>query len=181
MVEINELENVKFNELERKIYVLVCNLGCEIIKQILETQDKQIMETRNKKEYRHKGYKKNTIKTVMGEIEYKRAIYVKDNKYTYLLDDTLQIETIGKISSNLAELMLRTVVNTVSYRKGASDIKNLTNETISHQALQQLVWRIGEKIEEKEKQEIKLMKQEKLVAGTREVPALFEEADRNMV
>lgn len=174
---LDVIENVKFNELERKIYIMVCDLGCEIMKQILEIQDKQLMETRNKKEYRHKGYKKNTIKTVMGEIEYKRAIYIKDNKYTYLLDDTLQIDTIGKISSNLAELMLKTVVNTVSYRKGASDIKNLTNETISHQALQQLVWKVGEKIEEKEKQEIKLMKQEKLVKGTREVPALFEEAD----
>lgn len=171
------IENVKFNELERKIYTLVCELGCEIMKQILENQDKYLMMNRDKKIYRHKGYKKNTIKTIMGEIEYKRAIYIKDNKYTYLLDDTLQIETIGKISSNLAELMLRAVVNTVSYRKGASDIKNLTNETISHQALQQLVWKVGEKIEEKEKQEIKLMKQEKLVAGTREVPALFEEAD----
>ena len=178
---LDVIENVKFNELERKIYILVCNLGCELMKQILEIQDKRLMETRNKKEYRHKGYKKNTIKTVMGEIEYKRAIYIKDNKYTYLLDDTLQIETIGKISSNLAELMLKTVVNTVSYRKGASDIKNLTNETISHQALNQLVWKIGEKIEEKEKQEIKLLKAEKLIKGTREVPALFEEADRYMV
>lgn len=178
---LNTIENVKFNELEREIYTLVCNLGCEIIKQILESQDKEIMMNRNKKEYRHKGYKKNTIKTVMGEVEYQRAIYIKDKKYIYLLDEMINIDTIGKISSNLAELMLKTVVNTVSYRKGASDIKNLTNETISHQALQQLVWRIGERIEKKEQQEIKLMKQEKLVKGTRKVPALFEEADRNLV
>lgn len=178
MVEVKEEKNVKFNELERKVFTLVCNLGCEIIKQILETQDKQIMQTRNKKEYRHKGYKKNTIKTVMGEIEYKRAVYKKDNKYNiYLLDETLKIDTIGKISSNLAELMLNTVVNTVSYRKGASDIKNLTNETISHQALQNLVWKVGAIIEKKEKQEIKLYKEGKLVRGTKEIPALFEEAD----
>lgn len=174
---LDVVEDVKFNELERKIYTLVCNLGCEIIKQILENQDKKIMETRNKKEYRHKGYKKNTIKTVMGEVEYQRAIYLKDDKYIYLLDDKLQIATIGKISSNLAELMLKTVVNTVSYRKGASDIKNLTNETISHQALNQLVWKVGEKIDKKEKEEIKLFKEGKLIEGTKGTPALFEEAD----
>lgn len=170
-------ENIKFNELEKSIYKLVCELGCEIMKEILEKQDKIIMETRNKKEYRHKGYKNNTIKTIMGEIEYKRAIYKKDNKFTYLLDETININTIGKISSNLAEIMLKTVVDTVSYRKGANEIKNTTNETISHQALQQLIWKVGEKIEKKEKEEIKLLKQEKLVKGTKQIPALFEEAD----
>lgn len=173
----NVEKNITFNELEKRIFTLVCDLGCEIIKEILESQDKNLMKTRDKKQYRHKGYRKNTIKTVMGEVEYKRAMYLKDNKNIYLLDDFVQIQTIGKISSNLAELMLKTIVNTVSYRKGASDIKNLTNETISHQAMQQLVWKVGSIIEKKEKEEIKLYKQGKLVKGTKEIPALFEEAD----
>lgn len=173
----NVVEKVEFCELEKEIYKLVCNLGCEIIKSILENQDKNLMETRNKKEYRHKGYRKNTIKTVMGEIEYNRSIYYKDNKYTYLLDNELNIDTVGKFSSNLIDLMLSTVVNTTSYRKGAKDIQNLTNETISHQALQKIVWKVGEKIEKNENQEIKLYKQGKLVKGTKEIKALFEEAD----
>lgn len=167
----------KFYELERKVYNLVCALGCEIIKQILENQDKELMENRIKKEYRHKGYRSNTIKTIMGEVEYKRAIYLKDNKHIFLLDKELQIDTYGKISSFLAENMLNTVINTVSYRKAAKEIQNLTNETISHQALQQLVWEVGEVIGNKEKEEIKLMKENKLIKGTKEVPALFEEAD----
>lgn len=73
--------------------------------------------------------------------------------------------------------MLKSVVNTVSYRKCASEIRNTTNETISHQALNELVWKVGKTIEEKENEEIKLHKQEKLVKGTKEIPALFEEAD----
>ena len=178
MVELEIVNNdVKFHELEKRIYVLVCELGCEIIREILEKQDKHIMQTRDKKEYRHKGYRKNTIKTVMGEIEYTRAIYKKGNDYMFLLDDTMQIETIGKISSNLAEIMLKTVVDTVSYRKGANEIRNTTNETISHQALQELVWKVGKNIEKKEQQEIKLLKQEKLEKGTKQLPVLFEEAD----
>lgn len=172
-------ENIKFKELEQKIYKLVCELGCEIIKQILENHDKEIMKNRDKKIYRHKGYRNNTIKTVMGEIEYKRAIYliINENKHIYLLDHQLDITTIGKISSNLAEIMLKTVVNTVSYRKGATDINNTTNEIISHQALKDLVWRVGQIIEEKENEELKLYKEEKLVKGTKQVNALFEEAD----
>lgn len=170
-------ENIKFNELERKVYKLVCELGCEIIKQVLENQDKEIMQMRNKKEYRHKGYRRNTIKTVMGEIEYERAIYNNNGKSVYLLDEIISIETIGKLSSNLVEIMLTTVVNSVSYRKAENEIKKTTNEVISHQALCDLVWNVGKIIEEKENTEIKLYKQGKLVQGTKKVNALFEEAD----
>ena len=179
METINEVgkENTNFYNLEKLIYKLVCELGCNILKNILENQDKKLMANRDKKELRHKGYKNNTIKTIMGEIEYKRAIYKSNEKYVYLLDNALNIETFGKISANLAEIMLKSVVNTVSYRKCASEIKNTTNETISHQALNQLVWQVGKVIEEKENEEIKLHKQEKLIKGTREIPALFEEAD----
>lgn len=170
-------ENIKFNELEKRIYKFVCGLGCEIMKQILEYQDNELMLNRNTKEYRHKGYKDNTIKTVMGEVSYKRVLYKKDNEYIFLLDSMFDISTVGKISSNLAEIMLKTVVNTTSYRKGAVEIQNTTNETISHQALNDLVWKVGKIIEEKENEEIKLHKQEKLVKGTKQINALFEEAD----
>lgn len=169
--------SVEFNELERRIFKVVCEFGCEIMKQILESRDKEIMDNRDKKEYRHKGYRVNTIKTLMGEVEYKRAIYLKDKKHIFLLDENINVTTVGKISANLAEKMLKTVVDTVSYRKGAIEVQNLTNETISHEALRELVWKIGRKIEEKEKQEIKLHKEEKLVKGNKEIVALFEEAD----
>lgn len=179
MEEINVVkkQNTTFYELEKTIYKLVCELGCNIIKGILEKQDKELMNNRNKKELRHKGYKNNTIKTIMGEVEYKRAIYKSGENYVFLLDKELNIETLGKISTNLAEIMLKTVVNTVSYRKGASEIKNTTNETISHQALNDLVWKVGKIIEEKEEEEIKLHKEEKLIQGTKQINALFEEAD----
>ena len=169
--------DIKFYELEKKIYRLVCNLGCEIIKRILEMQDEQIMKNRNKNEYRHKGYKQATIKTIMGEGEYKRAVYKKDKEHVFLLDNIIKIGKIGDISQNLVETMLKTVVDTVSYRKAEEEIKSLTNVTISHQALQQLVWKVGKIIEAKEKEEIKLFKEEKLIKGTKKIPALFEEAD----
>lgn len=175
---IENEKNIKFYELEKRVYKLVCELGCSIIKSILESQDKIIMDNRNKKEYRHKGYKGDTIKTIMGEIEYERVLYKNSkNEYVFLLDNELNIETFGKISINLAETMLKTVVNTVSYRKASKEIQNLTNGTISHQALNELVWKVGEIIEKREEEEIKLHKEEKLKKGTREVPALFEEAD----
>lgn len=182
MQETTTIEyNVKFNELEKTIFSLVCELGCNILKDILENQDKILMENRDKKTYRHKGYRVNCIKTLMGEIEYKRAMYLVDNgkqkTHIFLLDQETNINCIGKISQNLCEKMLKTVVDTISYRKSAEEIKTLTNETISHQGLRDLIYKIGKEIEEKEKELIKLHKQDKLYAGTKEIPALFEEAD----
>ncbi len=172
---------IKFNELEEKIYKFVCIVGCMLIKYILESKDKKIMKSRDKRVYRHKGYKQACIKTVMGEVEYKRAVYKMktetEDKYVYILDEEMNIEKIGDISSNLAEKSLETIVNTTSYRKAAEEISEKTNQRISHEALRTLVIKAGEKIEKREKEEIKLKKENKLVSDKKEVSVLFEEAD----
>lgn len=125
-------------------------LGCFIIKYILESRDRKLMKARDNKKFRHKGYKNNCIKTIMGEVEYKRAVYLfeedGEKKYVYLLDEDMKIETIGKVSVNLAEKALAVAVNTTSYRKGAEEITNTTNETISHEGLRDIVLKVGEEI-----------------------------------
>ena len=89
----------------------------------------------------------------------------------------MKIETIGKVSINLAEKALSIAVNTTSYRKGEEEIKNTTNGTLSHEGLRRLVIETGNKIEQKENTEVELFDKEKLVKGTKEIVALFEEAD----
>ena len=66
--EIVTEEEVKFNDLEKKIFKFVCNFDCLILKLILESYDRKLMKTRDKKKHRHKGLRKNTIKTIMGEV-----------------------------------------------------------------------------------------------------------------
>ena len=66
---------VNFNDLEKKIFKFVCDLGCCILKTLLESYDNKIKENRDKKTFRHKGYKINSIKTVLGVVTYKRAVY----------------------------------------------------------------------------------------------------------
>ena len=111
--EIVTEEEIKFNNLEKKIFKFVCNFGCLIIKLILESYDRKIMKARDTKKYRHKGLRKNTIKTVMGEVEYVRAMYEVDEegikKRVYLLDEKLHINTEGKASENLIEKIVETV------------------------------------------------------------------------
>ena len=179
--EIVTKEGLKFNDLEKKIYKFVCMLGCFIIKYVLESRDRKLMKARDTKKFRHKGYKNNCIKTIMGEVEYRRAVYLfeedGEKKYVYLLDEDMRIETIGKVSINLAEKALSIAVNTTSYRKGEEEIKNTTNGTLSHEGLRRLVIETGNKIEQKENTEVELFDKEKLVKGTKEIVALFEEAD----
>ena len=179
--EIVTEEEIKFNNLEKKIFKFVCNFGCLIIKLILESYDRKIMKTRDRKKYRHKGLRKNTIKTVMGEVEYVRAMYEVEEegikKRVYLLDEKLHINTEGKASENLVEKIVETVPITDSYRKAETVLKETTNATLSFEWIRNIVVKIGDKITKKEKEERKMLDKGQLVAGLKEIIALFEEAD----
>ena len=179
--EIVTEEEIKFNNLEKKIFKFVCNFGCLIIKLILESYDRKIMKARDTKKYRHKGLRKNTIKTVMGEVEYVRAMYEVEEegikKRVYLLDEKLHINTEGKASENLIEKIVETVPITDSYRKAETVLKETTNATLSFEWIRNIVVKIGDKITKKEKEERKMLDKGQLVAGLKQITALFEEAD----
>ena len=179
--EIVTEEEIKFNNLEKKIFKFVCSFGCLIIKLILESYDRKIMKARNSKKYRHKGLRKNTIKTVMGEVEYVRAMYEVEEagikKRVYLLDEKMHINTEGKASENLVEKIVETVPITDSYRKAETVLKETTNATLSFEWIRNIVVRLGDKITKKEKEERKMLDKGQLVAGLKQITALFEEAD----
>ena len=53
--EIIPENEVKFNDLEKKVFKFVCFFGCLIIKMLLESYDRKLMNARDTKKYRHKG------------------------------------------------------------------------------------------------------------------------------
>lgn len=73
--EIITKDEVKFNELERKVFKFVCFFRCLIIKLLLESYDKKLMNTRDPKKYRHKGLRTTHVNTVMGEVKFRRTMY----------------------------------------------------------------------------------------------------------
>ena len=179
--EIVTEEEIKFNNLEKKIFKFVCNFGCLILKLILESYDRKIMKSRDKKKYRHKGLRKNTIKTVMGEVEYQRVMYEIEEqgirKTIYLLDEKLHINTNGKVSENLIEKVVEIVPITDAYRKAEIVLEQTTNATLSFEWIRRLILDVGDKIAAREKEERKLMSKGQLVKGLKQITALFEEAD----
>ena len=172
--------SLSFKTLEQEVYRIVCDIACEVFKDILEKLDKLLMATRDVERYRHKGIKKTHVNTVMGVIEYGRRIYEcynDDNKkeYIYLLDQYLNNETIGHVSTNLAEKIIERSLEE-SYRKTAGAVESATNTSLSHTTAWNIVQKVGEKLEKREQQLIKRYEHGNIY-GEREVDVLFQEAD----
>ena len=179
--EIITSKELKFNILEKKVFKFVCFFGCLIIKLLLESYDKKLMNARDSKKYRHKGLRTTHVNTVMGEVKFRRAMYEINEdgvtKTVYLLDEKLNINSEGNVSSNLVEKVVEVVPITDSYRKAETVIEETTNISLSHEKIRNIIVKIGDKITSKEKEERKLFDKNQLVAGLKEITALFEEAD----
>lgn len=171
---------ITFKSLEKEIYKLVCEVACEIMKEMLLELDRRLMDERDTQVYRAKGIKHTCIKTIMGTVEIDRRIYQYKTEegnraYKFLLDEYLGMDTIGHMSVNLVESIIKNVVE-VSYRKTADNIKLMCNEEISHTAVWNIVQELGSRINDKEQRKIELNKQGKLKPD-REVKVLFQEQD----
>ena len=177
MITENELT---FKELEKNIYSWICQIGRDFTKEFLERYDRMLMEDRDKSKYRHKGSRQTTIKTVYGEVTYSRAVYGVTEEdgyrhYVYLLDETLELDNIGLISTNMAELLVKGITE-LSYRECASKISEMTGQTISAMGVWNVIQALGEKVCEEETVLVEEHKKGQ-IRGEKEVPVLFEDAD----
>lgn len=171
---------ISFKELEKKIFKYVCELGCEITQMILESYDKELAASRDTRQYRDKGSRKTSIKTVYGDVEYRRKVYRTslengETAYVYLLDEAMQMDKIGLISTNLAEKIAMTVTES-PYRVTADTISSTCGQNISAGGVWNIMQRLGERISEEEEHAVKQMNANQS-EGTKEIPVLFEEMD----
>ena len=180
MSTIVKEELISFKEFEQKIFNYVCELGCKSTRIILESYENELAASRDTKQYRDKGGRKTSIKTVYGEVEYCRRVYqtsLEDGEkaYVYLLDEAMQMDKIGLISTNLAEKIAMTVTES-PYRVTADTVSSTCGQSISAGGVWNVMQRLGERISEEEAQAVKQMKADQ-AEGTKEIPVLFEEMD----
>jgi len=172
---------VKFKDIEQKIYEQVCELGRELVKRIMLDMDWQVMESRDKEKYRHKGMAKSVIKTVMGEVEYERRVYISKEEIEgkvchYLLDEEMGIdEHIGKMSENLSEKIIERACEE-AYRKAAENISGLSGQSISAMGVWKVVQEMGKRVGIEEKAAALRAKRNEGL-GEVETLVLFEEND----
>lgn len=180
MKSIVEEKLVSFKTLEQNIFSYVCGLGREITRIMLENYDTELAEGRDKNQYRDKGKRTTTIKTVYGEVAYDRRVYqteLEDGRkaFVYLLDKAMHMDKIGLISTNLAEKIAMTVTES-PYRVTAETISGTCGQSISHGGAWNLVQKLGERVCEEEAYDV-----ERMEAGQAEgkagIPVLFEEMD----
>lgn len=177
MISINHID---FNKLEKNIYDIGCEYARNLMKEILMVIDQEISLSRDRKKYRHKGKRKTTIKTLMGEVEFERAVYKTkgengEPQHIYLLDKIINLETFGKASANLAHKIAENACIS-SYRNTAKNITELTGQSISHGGAWDIIQSLGETIKKEEDKYTKLLEEEQ-ITGTKEAKILFEEAD----
>ena len=169
-----------FKDLEQEIFKIACESAVEVTKEILKNKDNEIFLNRNKEKYKSEGFRKNSIKTIYGTVEYRRRVYEtfsEDGKkaYVYLLDEALGMDNIGLISENLAE-KIADIATEAPYRETANEITSTTGISISAQGAWNLMQQVGERIEEEEDHAVKQMRTGN-AEGKKAIPVLLEEMD----
>ena len=170
---------ISFNSLEKDIFSFVCIMGQIMTESIIEQEDAKLHKEL-KHIYENKGYAGTSIKTVYGEVEYRRHKYIRKNEdgineIIYPLDEKLKINKIGLFSENMCDKVVE-IASKNSFRETAEIIKRTTNNAISHQECWNIVQEVGKSIVNKENNIVTKMYEGKL-KPTREVKVLFEEED----
>ena len=176
---LNE-DGMTFKSLEVEIYRKMCEIGCELLREILEQRDAQLERERDKSVYRHKGTRETSIKTLMGTVTYRRTVYAATDgecgkKHVYLLDQEMQRETVGLVSAALAESILESCCD-MPYRKASAAVSNMTGQPISHTGAWNVVQAVGAQIEQQEAAAGVAASQGR-GSGRNEIKLLFEEMD----
>lgn len=178
-MEIISKNNEKFNEFEEKTYKELMNEGIKRTQEWFRKIDEILLKSRDKELLKPKDFKKTTVKCRFGYVEYYRRRYeitVKGNKrYVYLLDEYLQIASIGQYSQSIVDMVMREVVEK-SYRQTSRTISEDTNITMVHTSARNIVIKVAEKIKKMEQEKAKLYDRGEL-EGTKEKEIIFCEHD----
>jgi hypothetical protein len=172
---------IKFNDLEEKMWKIKMKEGLEELKYQLKVIDDFLLKNKDNKKLSPKDFRETTIKCKFGDLKiFRRRYKLKQEdgtlKNVYLLDQYLELGYSGQYSQSIVELVIKEVIEK-SYRKTAETISNITNLNISHNAARNIVLDFAEKkIKALEKKKIELY-EKGYIEGTKERDIIFEESD----
>ena len=169
--------DIKFSEMEIKIFEFVCELARNITVSILEQLDERLRNERDKKRYRMKDKNTTTIKTIYGNVEYARRYYFDNEKkeYVYLLDEEMKMNRVGLFSENMANLIIKECINE-PYNKAAASVSAATGNYISSVGAWKLVQEVGKNIEADENINIEDMDRG-INKGAKQTTVIYQETD----
>jgi len=150
---------MNITELVARIKELTDKLGRGAIEAIIEELDRIIKEDKRRKErWVVERKDKKRLTTVLGDIEYERTYYKskEDGRYTYLVDDALEIGRYDRIEKGVKIKLVENAIEE-SYERSS---KKACPEELSKQTVLNAIREIGEvevKREIKEKKEVRVL------------------------
>ncbi|ERM93234.1 hypothetical protein O163_01125 [Caldanaerobacter subterraneus subsp. yonseiensis KB-1] len=152
-------KGMNITELVARIKELTDKLGREAIEAIIEELDRIIKEDKRRKDkWVVERKDKKRLTTVLGDIEYERTYYKskEDGRYTYLVDDALEIGRHDRIEKGVKIKLVENAIEE-SYERSS---KKACPEELSKQTVLNAIREIGEvevKREIKEKKEVRVL------------------------
>lgn len=179
-IELDKGKVESFSELEQACYQAGLQMARELLKRMLEALDLEQMQNRDHSRYRSKGLAATCIKTLMGNVEYKRHVYVdracvEKTRCVHLLDSALGLRKIGLMSENVCQKIASTICES-TYRATAEQLGSLTGLQISHQA----IWNVTQKLGKQQTARLERyseLAQQGVITGEIITKLLYMEAD----
>lgn len=173
--------NIKFNDLEEKMWKAKMQEGLKELKYQLKEIDYLLLKNKDNKKLKVKDFQGTTIKCKFGELQiFRRRYSLKQDdgtiKTVYLLDEYLELGYCGQYSQSIVEMVINEAIEK-SYRKSVETIKNTTNLEMSHTAARKIIIDFAnKKIKPMEKEKMELY-EKGIIEGTKEKEIIYEEAD----
>ena len=174
-------ENISdFRDLAKAAFQYSLSFGRELVRRIVEERDDALREERDKARYINKGKRKTCLKTLLGDVEFERTVYVdkavpEGQHCVFLLDEDLGIDTVGLVSPDACEAIANAICET-TYRGAAQMLSETSGLTLSPQGVWDVVQKLGAYRGEQLERLRELAKAKKS-EGCIETKLLYEEDD----
>jgi hypothetical protein len=171
-------EELAISELEEGVQKLTRELGQNVIKASIKAiDDRMVKEV--PESWRNAGTEERWIVSSLGEVKYKRRIYLDETKRRRKpVDELLGIERYSRLSGRVQEMGCY-LASVGTYRRAADEMSWLLKTHISQSAIQRIVWTVGNRIEDGEEAERKRIFEGggEVEGGKIEAPVLYGESD----
>jgi len=169
---------VKAAEIEEIAQEIGVEVGQEVLQNGIREIDQQIAR-RIPKGWRNVGTEERWVTSSVGELRYKRRIYLDEQKRRRKpVDELLGLEEKGRMSRRVQE-MGSYLASEGTYRRAANELSWLLKTPVSHSAVQRMVWQTGKRITAGEEAErLKVFESGEEINGGKVIaPVLYGESD----
>ena len=171
-------QKINTEDVEEVAQEIGAEIGQEVLKNGIEELDRQIAR-QIPKGWHNVGTEERWMISSVGEMRYKRRIYLDEQKHRRKpVDELLGLEEKGRMSRRVRE-MGSYLASEGTYRRAASELSWLLKTPVSHSAVQRMVWQTGKRITAGEEAErLRVFESGEEISGGKVIaPVLYGESD----